>query len=376
MSSSSSSSKPTASGDLRQRRSGHGGETRKTVDHQNNGRTGPETPKHEPHKVDKDSDDFSVVQQYPESFVDDEPDRFWLIYWDACGIFCFLFGEAVVWFAHYVTITKVVIPMLFQANRWPFWTLILVNGICFQIAVIFLTIAHFRAMLTNPGTVKQNTAAASEINPDPELRERLAEQQTSEAMKTVYRELTMRYCERCRAIKPPRAHHCSVAQRCIIRMDHNCPWVNNTVGQNNYKYFVLFILYVFIGCSVSVFLTSLRGWWCWKIGPCSFYTTGEMVMMIVSAILALFFAIFVATMAYDQFEGLTTDTSGVEAMKMWLEKDIPVSKGLEHYMGCKFGLSWLLPIQPENPAIYRWTPKGRTEVLFSLIPFCQLTIYD
>jgi palmitoyltransferase len=52
------------------------------------------------------------------------------------------------------------------------------------------------------------------------------------------------YCKKCQAVKPPRAHHCGICGRCVLRMDHHCPWVNNCVGYRNYKAFFLFVNYV------------------------------------------------------------------------------------------------------------------------------------
>eukprot|EP00434_Breviolum_minutum_P001797 symbB.v1.2.001591.t2/scaffold88.1/size340390/26 len=42
----------------------------------------------------------------------------------------------------------------------------------------------------------------------------------------------------------PRAHHCSSCSRCVLSMDHHCPWTNTCVGQINLKAFVQFVHYV------------------------------------------------------------------------------------------------------------------------------------
>ena len=68
----------------------------------------------------------------------------------------------------------------------------------------------------------------------------------------------MRECKKCHAAKPPRAHHCSLCNHCVFKMDHHCPWMNNCIGMYNTKHFMLFLLYVFLMCAMS--MSTLVAW--------------------------------------------------------------------------------------------------------------------
>lgn len=35
---------------------------------------------------------------------------------------------------------------------------------------------------------------------------------------------------------------------CVLKMDHYCLWVVNTVGLLNYKFFILFLVYTTLAC--------------------------------------------------------------------------------------------------------------------------------
>ena len=63
-------------------------------------------------------------------------------------------------------------------------------------------------------------------------------------------------CNKCGLLRPPRTHHCSVCQKCVLKMDHHCPWLNGCVGFMNYRYFVTFLIWV---TCVSVFGSLVFG---------------------------------------------------------------------------------------------------------------------
>lgn len=61
-----------------------------------------------------------------------------------------------------------------------------------------------------------------------------------------------RYCEKCGQMKPARAHHCRVCNRCVMRYDHHCPFVMNCIGEKNYPYFFKFCMYATLSALISL----------------------------------------------------------------------------------------------------------------------------
>lgn len=57
------------------------------------------------------------------------------------------------------------------------------------------------------------------------------------------------FCSTCYNWKPDRAHHCSELDRCVLKMDHFCPWVGGVVGETSFKNFVQFTFWAALLCT-------------------------------------------------------------------------------------------------------------------------------
>ncbi|XP_076331772.1 uncharacterized protein LOC143236945 isoform X2 [Tachypleus tridentatus] len=80
-----------------------------------------------------------------------------------------------------------------------------------------------------------------------------------------------RLCHTCRTVRPLRAKHCRVCNRCILHFDHHCPYIYNCVGLYNRIWFLLFSAMVAVNCSVTVYFAFAC---IWKEGWTLLYVAG------------------------------------------------------------------------------------------------------
>jgi len=115
--------------------------------------------------------------------------------------------------------------------------------VAFNIIFSLGIISFVRAVFTDPGRIPDTWVVGAE---DSENGQFIPQLQTLE----VKHDGTRRICRKSKpnVYKPDRAHFCKMLGRCVLKMDHFCPWLNNCIGFYNHKYFYLFIFYMAVIC--------------------------------------------------------------------------------------------------------------------------------
>ncbi|KAK9450767.1 uncharacterized protein V1518DRAFT_411652 [Limtongia smithiae] len=62
------------------------------------------------------------------------------------------------------------------------------------------------------------------------------------------------FCIQCYTRRPLRSKHCRVCGKCVARMDHHCPWINNCVGLRNHRSFLLYVILLEVAIPMFVYL--------------------------------------------------------------------------------------------------------------------------
>ncbi|KAM3857340.1 palmitoyltransferase ZDHHC3 [Diretmus argenteus] len=228
---------------------------------------------------------------------------------DPCGFICLILTYFSVFYADYVVIQYVLIPA-YSGSVWC-----TLHGSVFNLILLLLLACHSKAVFSDPGMVPLPETAIdfSDLrSQSSRMSERGCEGWT--------------VCSRCETYRPPRAHHCRVCQRCIRRMDHHCPWINNCVGELNQKYFIQFLFYTGMASLYSMMLVVSA--WVWRIRsereggageekegeetPSKHLIVAHYIILLVESVL---FGVFVLVIFYDQLVSIITDETPIEQMK-------------------------------------------------------------
>ncbi|KAI0377683.1 zf-DHHC-domain-containing protein [Hypomontagnella monticulosa] len=128
-----------------------------------------------------------------------------------------------------------------------------------------------------------------------------------------------RWCKKCAAPKPPRAHHCKTCRRCIPRMDHHCPWTGNCVSLQTYPHFIRFLVFtnVSLWTLLSFLMQRFLALWDARhlpayLGPTLFQLAFLTVLTIVTGFTSLALGILLVT----TLKGWVFNTTMIESWEI------------------------------------------------------------
>lgn len=218
----------------------------------------------------------------------------WFIF-DAMGIALSAATWACQAFADYVVTVHVFVPWFWTATptvSWlPFTDMGLVLFIGYQTLMWLSWFSHLQALSTDPGTINQKVCPPVGLS------------------KPVF-------CKLCGGRwKPPRAHHCKLCRRCIFRMDHHCPWINNCVGLANQKLFMLFLGYTALCSVVTIVLivgSAVVSVWKMKSWEEAEFTQTNTLLSSLVTLECMAAILFVVDFLKEQIESIQTNQTLVE----------------------------------------------------------------
>ena len=147
-----------------------------------------------------------------------------------------------------------------------------------------------------------------------------------------------KWCGHCSLFVNPRSWHCRQCQRCVINLDHHCKWLNNCVGEVNYRPFVgLCVVFLGQAClevtlcslvvdrlltedSVTADLAQAR------VSSVELAAVFTAVALVAATVRALLMIHLMAFHAYLRCQGLTTYTFILQKLRKEQAAVVPVAE--------------------------------------------------
>ena len=183
----------------------------------------------------------------------------------------------------------------------------------------------------------------------------------------------------CQTFKPPFSHHCRVCNRCVSRMDHHCPWMNNwcvlyhihhfmlkfllfnlshfyklvlkldiSIGAGNMKHFILFLFYTWLGSALALLIFGWNYFLC-SDESCQF--SNVLIQLVrVMTFICIATLLFTSSMIMNVTYGIISGIGTIDRLKkkanntMGLADEKPLL--LKDIFGVAGYHTWPFPIDP------------------------------
>ncbi|XP_071697891.1 probable protein S-acyltransferase 12 [Rutidosis leptorrhynchoides] len=259
------------------------------------------------------------------------------------GYLMILLVAAIIGVSYYVVVVLTCVPHVTRGTGGGFATFLsFIIILVFHFLLVMLTWCYIMVVSHDPGSVPENWKPASEQNLEAGLNNL-----ESTSLDIPDSRQALSYCRSCRNGKPPRCHHCSVCQRCVLKMDHHCVWVVNCVGARNYKYFLLFLLYTFLETTMDtlVLLPSFMKFFKEAKGHST--SPSDLALTFLAFVLNLAFALSLLCFIIMHASLLSSNTTSIEVYEKkgvprW-KYDLGRKKNFEQVFGSTKAL-WMLPL--------------------------------
>lgn len=184
---------------------------------------------------------------------------------------------------------------------------------------------YFKACTVDPGRYVFDASAVFDVSDDPMSHALLsaysssASSASSTSPSHTPAVLPRRWCKKCRAPKPPRAHHCRHCARCVPKMDHHCPWTGNCVSMQTFPHFLRFVIFTNVSLWMLCFLLARRFYALWEerhlpsyLGP----SLTELAHLAVLALVGSATTLTLAIMLYTTMSAWLFNTTMIECWEI------------------------------------------------------------